>query len=414
MKAQAERTGRSGGRAIVHYVVLAGFVVFVAAIAGPAAAAGPRIDCVIPADRQPFADDPAVIWYDNFDGPDAVQKKYMEPEPGSADDRRTDKQALGGAGKSMECFYAKGKQGAGNRKIVFGDSPVGYPLRPKESFDEVYWRVYVKHQPGWTGDPAKLSRATSLVSPNWRQAFILHVWGDGPSLTLDPATGVRGGEVVTTRYNDFGKLKWLGNKPAGKFPIHSTDEAGRWVCVEAHLKLNTPGKKDGTAHLWVDGRPDGERTGMDFRGTYAAKGINAVFLEAYWNDGSPVDQSRWYDDFVVSTKPIGPVVTPARPTLIKAAVGDKAGTSKAWEVEVAADADGKSVLWRSKASAAERADVRLTVSAETGTFAGPAADKAALPAGATCFCRCREQDAGGQWSEWSPWHQPFVVEKTGK
>ncbi len=401
---------RIAGRLAFGPVAVVGFLLLAC---HAAAAAGPRVDCVIPSAHQPFADDPAVIWYDNFDGPDSVQAKYMEPEPGATDDRRTDKQALGGVGKSMECFYAKGKQGVGNRKIVFGDSPVGRPLRPKETFDEVYWRVYVKHQPGWAGDPAKMSRATSLVSPKWNQAFILHVWGGGDVLTLDPATGVRGGEVVTTRYNDFAKLKWLGNKPAGKFPIHSTEESGRWVCVEAHLKLNTPGKKDGTAHVWVDGRPDGERTGMDFRGTYTGKGINAVFLEAYWNDGSPVDQSRWYDDFVVSTKPIGPVVAPARPTLIKAA-GEKAGAAKAWEVEVAADADGKAVLWRSKASAADGADARLTVSAGAGTFVGPAADKAALPAGATCFCRCREQDAGGRWSEWSPWHQPFVVEKVGK
>ena len=70
----------------------------------------------------------------------------------------------------------------------FGDSPVGRPLRRGETFDEVYWRIYVKHQPGWTGSPAKMSRATSLTSERWTQAFILHVWSSGAFLTLDPAT----------------------------------------------------------------------------------------------------------------------------------------------------------------------------------------------------------------------------------
>ena len=75
--------------------------------------------------------------------------------------------------------------------------------------------------------------------------MIAHVWSSGEALTLDPATGVRGDKVVTRKYNDFEMLKWLGNKPTSKFKLHSTEESGRWVCVEARAKLNTPGRKDG-------------------------------------------------------------------------------------------------------------------------------------------------------------------------
>ena len=395
--------------------------------AAPPAPPVPRIDSIVLAPTQPFDKDPAVIWYDNFDGPDSVQARYLEPKVGSRDDRRTDREALGGAGKSLECFYAKGQQGVGNRKLVFGDSPVGRPLRRGETFDEVYWRVYVKHQPGWTGSPAKMSRATGLTSERWTQAFILHVWSAGAFLTLDPASGVRGGEVVTTRYNDFPHLRWLGNKPTGKFPIHSTDESGRWVCVEAHVKLNAPGRKDGSAELWVDGVLDTRRTGMDFRGTYAAHQINAVFLEAYWNEGSPADQSRWYDDFVVSTRPIGPLVASPNPTVIKAPLASPSSPAdedapRAWEVEIATAARGegpderqgeaREIVWRSKPAPLTGSAARLSVSGRTGEFTGDAAGRSALgplPGGAFYFCRCRQQGKGGEWSEWSPWHQPFVV-----
>lgn len=362
----------------------------------------PRIESVGLAKVQPHEKNPATIWYDNFDG--GTPWKYMEPKQDSASAKLSEKEALGGAGKSMECFYAQGKQGEGNRKIVFGDCPNGEPLRKSEKFEEIYWRVYVKHQKGWSGAPDKLSRATGMVSNKWDQAFIMHVWSAGDPLTLDPATGVRDGKVVTTKYNDFPNLRWLGNSPKGKFPLHATEESGRWVCVEAHLKLNTPGKKDGLAGLWIDGKLDAERQGMDYRGTYTDHTINAVFLEAYWNKGSTKDQYRWYDDFVVSTQPIGPITAEKNPVLIKTPAEGIA----AWEAEISADAEGKKVVWRSKPAPGK--DVKLIASATTGAFEGDAQGKPALPKGPMYFCRVRQKNAAGAWSEWSGWHQPFYVE----
>ncbi len=51
-----------------------------------------------------------------------------------------------------------------------------------------------------------------------------------------------------------------------------------------------------------------EETGLNWLGSYSAYGINAVFVENYWNAGSPVQQSRFIDDFVVSTQRIGPSI----------------------------------------------------------------------------------------------------------
>ena len=366
--------------------------------------ATPRIESIVPAETQPHGRDRAVIFYDNFDGPRGTQTVYLEPNPASVHAKRSTKEALGGSGMSMECYYASGGRGVGNRKIVFGDCPFGKPLRKGERFEDVYWRIYVKHQKGWKGgSPAKMSRATGFVSSRWNQAFITHVWGNGSVLTLDPVSGVRRGKVVTTKYNDFERFQWLGNSPKGKFPIHAPEESGRWVCVEARMKLNTPGKKDGYSALWIDGRLDTERMNLDFRGAYDLHTINAILLEAYWNEGSPVDQYRWYDDFVVSTKPIGPLVSEANPTLIKM---DDA-VCAAWEAEISAGPEGRHVVWKSNIHLT--GDNRLGVNSTTGAFIGKAAGKSALDTGPIYFCRVRQRGTDGAWSDWSGWHQPFRV-----
>ena len=183
----------------------------------------PRVESVVPAERQPHADDPAVIWYDSFDGPESTQEAYLEYKADGPSALRSREQALGGRGLSMELRYPKGSQGIGGRKLVFGDSPIGRPVRKGERFTDVHWRHYVKHQDGWTGPAVKMSRATGFVSGRWNQAFILHVWsGEGDTLTLDPVRGVADGRVVTAGYNDFANFKWLGNSPSGRMPVHAT------------------------------------------------------------------------------------------------------------------------------------------------------------------------------------------------
>ncbi len=360
----------------------------------------PRIDSVEMVAVRPPADDSVVIWYDNFDGP---AKAYTESE-GPVDPN----QGFGLAGGSMLSHYEKGSRGVGNRKVFFGDSPTGKVVHRGQRYDDIYWRIYVKHQDGWTGGgPAKLSRATSMATSGWAQAMIAHVWSSGEALTLDPASGVRGNTVVTTRYNDFPNLHWLGNRPTSKFKLHSTEESGWWVCVEARAKLNTPGKKDGVNQLWIDGRLEAERTNLDWRGTYTEHGINAVFLETYWNDGSPVTQSRWIDNFVISTEPIGPVVSPRNPILIKTPFRGQ-GTQRGWQVEIATDDRGQDVVWKSHLIESPR---KVNVDTTAGEFVGSLDGRDQLADDTIHFVRVREQDSTNQWSNWSRWHQPFRTEE---
>jgi hypothetical protein len=164
----------------------------------------------------------------------------------------------------------------------------------------------MRTEPGWTGNPAKLGRATCLAGRDYSQGLFAHVWGGkGDCLCLDPATGIQNDVKVTTKYNDFPHMKWLGIAH-GSTPVYSAVYTGKWICIESHVKLNAPGESDGEFDLWIEGKPEASRRGLDWHGKWTEYAINAVYLENYWNSGSPKEQSRWFDDFVVSTQPIGP------------------------------------------------------------------------------------------------------------
>lgn len=204
---------------------------------------------------------------------------------------------------------------AGALHLAIGRTPQAY-FRAVDAgtanYRELYWRLYVRNQPGWTGGGGdKLTRAMIFASStSWAQAMIAHVWSGGNSgnwnwLVIDPASGTdEQGNLRTTEYNDFPNLRWLGAAQGSK-PLFTGSELGQWHCVEVHARLNDAGQSNGVMELWVDGASDASRTGLNWLGTYNQYGLNAVFVENYWNAGSPVTQERYLDNFVVSSARIG-------------------------------------------------------------------------------------------------------------
>jgi len=342
-------------------------------------------------------DDKAVIFHDEFDLPPDQNPAYFEYTSENKESFVRDNNG-GLEGGGMRARFEKGQVTVGTLKVMFGRKAFGHRgLRPDETFREIYWRVYVKHEAGWIGNPAKLGRTTCLATPDWAQGFIAHVWGGADNcLCIDPATGIRDNRLVTSKYNDFEHLKWLGCKN-GKTPIFSTGESGRWVCVESHVKLNTPGQQDGIFELWVDGKLEAAHTALDWHGSWQDYAINAVFLENYWNEGSIKQQSRWFDNFVISTQPVGPL-TAARPVSI-----NRTFTSALlpWEVEMAADPEGREIIWKSKPVPAETGSV--TVDLAHGAFTPGRSGIHPPDPALTYWVRIRPT---GQ-SDWSPWHCPF-------
>ena len=267
----------------------------------------------VPVTAECDAPRPDWIWCDDFERDRLAS--YFEYD--SAGGRFTRSAGVGVGGSSaMRAIYVTTPQtSSGSLHLAFGRTPQPY-FRPVDAgtadYREVFWRVWLRLPAGWQGGGAdKLSRATSFVSQtSWAQAMIAHVWSghDAPGnryLYLDPASGTdSSGAVRTSTYNDFANLRWLGNQQ-GRRALFAPPNLGEWHCIEAHVRLNQPGRADGVFELWLDDLPDASRTALDWVGRFDAYGINAVFLENYWNSGAPVMQERYLDNLVVGTRRIG-------------------------------------------------------------------------------------------------------------
>ncbi|MBI4502574.1 MAG: Ig-like domain-containing protein [Gemmatimonadetes bacterium] len=252
------------------------------------------------------------IWCDDFEQ-DRLSS-YFEYDAAGGRFARTS--GVGYAGSvGMRAHWDIGQQSAGSLHLAMGKEPLSY-FRPVDAgtanYREIYWRMYVKNQAGWIGGGGdKLTRAFVFANGNWAQAAIAHVWSgisagpDGNYLLIDPASGTdAAGNLLTTGYNDFAHLTWLG-QGHGLTPIFDAAHVGQWYCVEAHAKLNTAGSSDGVFELWINSSLETQRSGLNFLGSFSDYGLNAVYFENYWNAGSVASQDRYFDNIVVSTARVG-------------------------------------------------------------------------------------------------------------
>jgi hypothetical protein len=256
---------------------------------------------------------PGWIWCDDFEK-DRLSSYF---EYGAVDGSfvRLSGAGYGGSMGMRARFSRRGQVQAGFLHLAFGKTPGPY-FKPVDDgtarYREIYWRHLVKFQAGWIGAGGnKMSRAQVLVNKNWAQAMMAHVWsgviGEGQPyrLGLTPATGTdESGRVRTLEYNDFARIRWLG-KVWSRTPIFDQMHVGKWYCIEAHARLNDPKRSNGVFELWINGGLEARIEGLNWQGAYSEYGINTVFLENYWNDGSPQPQERYFDNFIVGTQRIG-------------------------------------------------------------------------------------------------------------
>lgn len=258
---------------------------------------------------------PGTLFCDDFESSEELTERYFAYDNDDGDFVRAE-----GAGRNgsagMVVKWQQGEIDAGKLHKAIGRSPDPYMRHaagPGRDFDEIYWRIDVKYEKGWQGGGAdKLSRATVIAGKNWQQSMIAHIWSGGPPngdyLVMDPATGINeNSELVTRRYNDFARLRWLGNKKSKK-DVFSTENTGKWHCIVAHVRLNTPGKSDGIFEFWIDDELQAGSYNLNWHKEWNMQPdsykINAVFFENYWNNGSVKDQERYFDNIVISTGPI--------------------------------------------------------------------------------------------------------------
>ncbi len=256
------------------------------------------------------------IFCDDFESDESLEERYFEYVDSNGSFTLADTVGRGG-GRGMRTVFDEGQVTAGNLKLSFGrhevDNADSKAVMNDQNFYEIYWHIDLCHAANWTGGGGhKLSRSTTLLD-GWAQGHIGHIWDGGTNqyyLRMDPATGIdEEGNLVSTRYNDWENLRWIG-AVNGTTPIFDSDSVGKWYSIEARVKLNTPGESDGIFEFWIDGVLQASRDDYNWHGSWNDDpnnyGINAIFLENYWNDpGSVQKQERYFDNFVVSTKRIG-------------------------------------------------------------------------------------------------------------
>ncbi len=251
---------------------------------------------------------PEWIWCDDFES-DRLGR-YFERSTAQGRFTREEGAGLQGSTGMVAHWDRIGQVSAGHLHLAFGPTPDPY-FRPvddgTERRREIYWRLYLRLDPEWSGGSGyKLSRATSFATPRWAQAMVAHVWGGrGTTLAIDPTSGTSDrGELRTTTYNDFANFRWLG-ATGSNTAVFDERRRGRWQCIEAQVALEGPGQRDGVFRLWIDGTLEAERVGLDWVGGSGDYGINALFIENYWDGGAPGPNRRFLDNLVVSTRPIG-------------------------------------------------------------------------------------------------------------
>lgn len=210
--------------------------------------------------------------------------------------------------KGMKVHWNKGDVNEGGLQLLFGRNPISNNgVKSNQDFRQVYFRMYLKNQSGWTGTPAKLMRATVFSASNWSQAMVAHLWPDGrTSLAVEPVSCVTGSTVNCVGYNDFTHFQWLGEHWGPTTLFDGTSAHNNvWYCIEGHVKLNDAGQSNGVEEFRVNGNPEYSATGLNFVGSYTAYAINAIFFENYWNTGATATEEQYIDNIVVSTQPIG-------------------------------------------------------------------------------------------------------------
>jgi hypothetical protein len=228
---------------------------------------------------------PEWLWCDGFESGDALTVNYQDVSANGMSVATGE--AFEGT-HSLRQSYIQGQVDAG---WIIRVNNAGFP-------DHVFMRWYHKFEAGFQGFPPKMARIRNrLRSGDWSSPYAVHSWLE--------SDGVFALDVSATNSTQANSVGWL-SIARSSFSFANPQNIGRWICFEMEVKLNTPGATDGLYRLWADDSLIAERTNVDLRGSTTDK-INEVMLDCYWNGGSPKAQSRYYDNFVVSTRKIGTV-----------------------------------------------------------------------------------------------------------
>jgi hypothetical protein len=133
--------------------------------------------------------------------------------------------------------------------------------------------------------------------PRQRSQFGDHWYPDGTVIPYSPVIGNKG--------------EWLAypnQYPNFRIMPNFLPQRDRWYCVELMVHANTPARNDGEVKYWIDGQLAGDFPDLNVRSLSTLKldraslGLGAAHSERI--------NKKWYDNVVIATQYIGPLVSP--------------------------------------------------------------------------------------------------------
>jgi hypothetical protein len=153
--------------------------------------------------------------------------------------------------------------------------------------------------------------------PRQRSAFGDHWYPTGLVAPFDNGIGEDGEQIgirgdwlaFPSQYPDF-------NPMANFLP-----QRDRWYCYELMVRANTPGQNNGEVKFWIDGTVVGDFPNLFVRSISTLK-IDEALIGLHARHSERINK-KWYDNVVIATQYIGPMVSAAT------ARGDFNGDAKA-------------------------------------------------------------------------------------
>jgi hypothetical protein len=243
-----------------------------------------------------------------------------------------------GSARSFRCHFAEGAN-------VCAGSPGRYEFAPSES---VYLSYWVKYAEGWVGsgvpyhphefhfvtteDDRFVGPARTHLTTYIEQVGLVPMLALQDSRNVDTACILRnndtfegcGGSFEDYEFSEarsvaacngllgdvdgrdcfptgadtwYSARAWRGTEPAF--------EPGRWHFVEAYFRLNSieggVGQVDGAIRMWIDGEQVvGSDRVLMRTGEHPEMRFNQFLVAPYIGDGSPVEQTVYYDELVIA------------------------------------------------------------------------------------------------------------------
>ncbi|HEX2958329.1 MAG TPA: hypothetical protein VHO70_15955 [Chitinispirillaceae bacterium] len=235
-------------------------------------------------EAEQWAKHPEWLWFDDFESSKTLKENYQD---------------IGDAGLGISTIDAFEGTHSLAQHYDSGQVDAGWIIRVNnEGFpSHLFMRWYHKFENGFDGLPPKMARMRYRQrNGDWKSTYAVHCWIDNGLVVAD-VTAKKSSQANNTGYLPIAK---------SNFSFKNPENIGRWICFEMEVLLNKPGAADGIYRIWADDSLIIERKNVDLRGSDSTP-VNEVMLDCYWNGGSPKAQNRYYDNFIISTKKIGPI-----------------------------------------------------------------------------------------------------------